>query len=185
MPSVLAAIRWPAAQMFTKKHIRKGICPTCLQPLRLMRIPSCEGTYKDVSVTFTDLPCLSCNNVNHKKWNPNKKFSELFTDVVFESGQLSIAKSGIFTLNKPKCFSCGEKLSRQSGSLDTISGKLSIDEIPAFSVSNTAPVVQCEHCSKHQIYSSSEVASNIVVAIVTAFKSENIEPQSVYSIAAG
>jgi hypothetical protein len=170
--------------MTESKHLKNGLCPECGKPLQLTLIPSCKGFANNISIIFYDLPCLACSDTSHKKWYISSKFGEIM-NVLFDSGQLPIARTGILTFNRLKCVRCKDKLPKVAGTVREFSGKLSIEGITPFSLSIHAPSIQCEHCGTEQIFSSQEISSNIADATINALESANIKQQFVYPGAAG
>lgn len=161
-----------------RRSLKKGICPECGQPLQLTFL-NCTGSCNTISIAFQNLPCLACSNSPHAKWYINSGFSELM-NVLFDSGQLPIARSGFLTVGRLKCYHCRGKLPKGAGEPKEFSGKLSMEGIPTFSLSIKAPSVRCDHCGAIQLLSSPEVSSDIADATIKAFDSVNIKPPSVY-----
>ena len=74
------------------------------------------------------------------------------------------------------CFRCKKRLSGRTGSLLTVSGEVSIDELPHFNVTIMALGAVCKHCTAEQIWADEETSDAINEAIIKGFGEILLKP---------
>lgn len=137
-------------------------------------LPHCSAHYQDVSVTFTDLPCLGCSHPTHPKRLPDIEFGERLIDALFETGDFPAGKQRPF--GGIACRRCGASFKGPAHQGGTATGELSFPGLPTFRITVSGPMARCDGCGLEQIHADRKTVNGICEAMAIAFRQTNLKP---------
>ena len=72
-------------------------CRICNENLREKILPEFSGSYEGLTIKFSNLPCLTCNDINHPKKYIHLEFGSMLIDKIFSNNKKPIAKNSLFS----------------------------------------------------------------------------------------
>lgn len=156
------------------RSARRGECAQCGEQLSPRVLPHCSAHFQEVSVAFTDLPCLGCSHPTHPKRLPDVELGERLIDALFETGDFPAGKQRPF--GGIACRRCGASVKGPAHQGGTATGELSFPGLSTFRITVSGPMVRCEVCGLEQIHGDRETANRICEAMAAAFRRASVQP---------
>ena len=146
-------------------------CSTCKNQLIPSTISTVSGVNGDVSVRFSNVPCLACP-ADHERRYSEPEFGSQLIDEIFHMGKLPLAKLKGLLRRKRVCPSCHSEMEENV----TQRGTFNMN-IKNFNVEMSVPTVVCRRCGSYAMPDDRELSSRLCDAIVFAFERCNLKPQ--------
>ena len=156
-----------------RKSYKCTVCGNNLQPIFVSVL---TGKYNDVIIEFVNLPIMSCLNSDHQNRFMYLDFGTELIDFIFYSSSLPIAKSGITTIQKLRCYMCNNIIDKPTVKiLKEVKGNIEINNLSTFKLKIKATICTCSSCNAEQIYADEKISDDICNAISDAFDSINLD----------
>ena len=150
-------------------------CPLCEKPIAKTLIGRITGYEGGLSVTVTGMPIWACG-VRHRYFRSRKLAIWVLESLLVESAaRIPAGRESGIVFKRYCCKACEAELPKAGASDTVFAVDMAPEDLPAFQVEITVPLLACKQCGLAQARSSKELEGLVPSALVHAFHSAAIK----------